>query len=37
MQMKSDDKLNFCMVFVYNQDCTIEILKKLYHLNAFDH
>ena len=32
MQMKSDEKLYFCIVFVN----TIEIWKKMYHLNAFD-
>ena len=36
VQMKSDEKLHFCMVFVYNQHYYKEIRKNLYHLNAFD-
>ena len=36
MQMKSDEKLYFCVVFVNNQHLFKEISKKMYHLNAFD-
>ena len=39
MQMKSDEKLYFCMFFFFffnDQHCTTEMWKKMYHLNAFD-